>query len=63
MPTSAAAFARERTVALDMFASFGIVWEKVIKNAFCCENERTVLCSEKDSMNSLQFDRVLSSEL
>ena len=46
MPTSAAVFARERTVALDMFASFGIVWEKVIKNAFCCENERTVLCSE-----------------
>ena len=33
-----------------------------MKNAFCCENERTVLCSEKDSMNSLRFDRVLSSE-
>lgn len=56
MPTSAAAFARERTLALDMFASFGIVWEKVIKNVVKMKEQFYVL-------NSFRFDRVLFSEL
>ena len=57
MPTSAAAFARERTVALDMFASFGIVWEKVIKLFVVKMKEQFYV------LNSFRFDRVLFSEL
>ena len=61
MPTSAAAFAREH--GFRHVCKIELSGKRLSRMLFCCENERTVHCSEKDSMNSLRFVRVLPSEL
>ena len=62
MPTSAAAFAREQ--GFRHVCKLELSGKRLSRMLFCCENERRVrLCSEKDSMNSLRFVRVLPSEL